>query len=418
MDYLKESSSIKECIVEYRRHFHMYPEVSTKEFQTAEFVAKELEKMGIKIIKNGVRPQEIEEEIYTKKGKETLIKRGDPLPGIVGLLEGDSKGKTVALRADMDALAVEEKNNLTYLSKKEGIMHACGHDAHMAILLGTAKILSMNREKLKGNVKFIFQPSEEIVGGAVPMIKDGVFQNPDVDVIFGLHMDPSYKIGEVGISYGETMASSDRLIIKIFGNSSHGATPDLGTDAIIVAGHVLVALQSLMTRMKSPLNPAVLSFGMIHGGEQPNSVAEEILLRGILRTFNSETREQIIQNMQQILTGITQAFGGTYEFVREKSYDSLINDKDSVVFLEETLEKIIGKDKIRELEKPRTIVEDFAYYLQEIPGAFFFLGSGNPEKDTQYPLHSSKFNIDEDALEIGAAVMTALVMEYLDKTAL
>ncbi len=418
MNYRQESISIKEKILQYRRHFHMYPEVSTKEFQTAEYIAKELTNMGIKIIQRGASPQEIGKEIYTKEGKETILKYGDPLPGVVGLMKGDLEGPTVALRADMDALAMEEKNDLPYSSQNKGIMHACGHDAHMAILLGTAQLLARKRKNLKGNVKFIFQPSEEIIGGAVPLIKDGVLKNPDVDVIFGLHMDPSYKVGEVGISYGETMAASDRLIIKIFGKSSHGASPELGTDAIVIAGHILVAFQSLMARMKSPLESAVLSFGTIHGGQQPNSLAEEVMIRGILRTFNPKVRKEIIQNMQQILTGVTQAYGGSFEFTREKSYDSLINDKDSVIFLEETFKDIIGKEKIKVLEKPRTIVEDFAYYLKEVPGAFFFLGSGNPQKDTQHPLHSSNFNIDEDALELGVALMTALTLNYLDKKTL
>lgn len=412
MNCIAEAKAIREELIQLRRHFHMYPERSGQEFNTADFVASKLEEMGIKILSRGARPQEIVKEIYTRDGKEVVTKTGEPLPGVVGLLEGKLPGKTVALRADMDALVVDEKNDVPYKSRNDGFMHACGHDAHMAILLGAARVLSSQRENLQGNVKFIFQPSEELVGGAEPMIQDGVLDQ--VDAIYGLHMDPAYKTGEIGISYGETMASSDRLIIKVRGKSSHGAYPHLGSDTLVISGHVLVALQSVMSRMKDPLESGVLSFGLIQGGEQPNSIAEEVTIRGILRTFNPQVREEAIANINSILDGVTRAYHGSYEFTREKSYDSLINHRDHVEFLKETAAGIIGSDSIKELEKPRSIVEDFAYYLQKVPGAFFFLGSGNSEKDTEYPLHSTKFDIDEDSLEIGVALMSGVTVDFLN----
>ena len=415
MGLSKEIKALRDEIVEYRRRFHMYPEVSNKEYETANFIVSELEKMGVKVVKQGTQPQEIVKEIYTNNDKKTVTIQGESLPGVVGLIEGKYPGKTVAIRADMDALAVEEKNDVPYRSKKQGVMHACGHDAHMAMALGVAAYLSKQKDQIKGNVKLIFQPAEEYVGGAVPMIRDGVLENPKVDAIFGLHMDPGYKTGEIGISYGETMASSDRLIIKIKGKSTHGASPHQGIDAVVIAGQALVAMQAVMSRMKSPLESGVLSFGTIHGGEQPNSIAEEVVIRGILRTFKPEVREKAIEDIYKVLKGVTEAFGGSFEFTREKSYDSLCNDKKMVEFLKETAKDIIGEENIKELEKPRTIVEDFAYYLQEVPGAFMFLGTGNEEKDSCHPLHSSQFNIDEDSLEIGVAIMSAVIMKYLNQ---
>lgn len=415
MEYIEEARTMKQELIQLRRHFHMYPEHSGKEFGTADYIANKLEALGIKIIKRGARPQEIVREVYTPAGSETIVKTGEPLPAVVALIEGKLPGKTVALRADMDALAVDEKNDLPYKSKNEGFMHACGHDAHMTILLGAAMLLQKKRDSMRGNVKLIFQPSEEFVGGAEPMISDGVLKNPDVDAIFGLHMDPDYRTGEICVSYGETMASSDRLIIKVRGKSTHGAYPHQGSDALVMAGHVLVGLQAVMSRMKDPLESGVLSFGLIQGGEQPNSIAEEVTIRGILRTFNPEVREQAIANINRVLDGVTRAYNGSYEFTREKSYVSLINNRAMAEHLRQTAAGIIGIDNIKELAKPRSIVEDFAYYLQEVPGAFFFLGSGNPDKNSEYPLHSSQFDIDEDALETGVALMTAAAMGYLAK---
>ena len=394
MQFLKLAESIRTKVIEYRRHFHMYPELSRKEFETAEYIAVKLESFGIEV-KRGV---------------------GTPLPGVTGLLRGSGDGRTVALRADIDALAVPEKRDNPYCSRKPGIMHACGHDAHAAILLGAAELLSKHREELNGNVLFIFQPSEELLpGGALPMIQAGVLENPQVDAIFGLHMDPSYSAGQLGISYGETLGSSDKLTIKIIGKSAHGANPHQGVDAIVVAAHALVALQSMMSRAKDAFSPAILSFGVIKGGEQPNVIAEEVILSGMARSLNSQMREELIAKMHTILKGITEAFGAAYEFTREKSYDSLVNDNEMVEFVRETASTIIGPDSVKQLEQPRLIVEDFSYYLQRVPGAFSFLGCGNISKGITEPLHSSRFDLDEDALQIGVAIQTAIAVNYLKR---
>ena len=394
MNFLAEAQNLEATLVGYRRHFHMHPELSGKENETAAYITDQLIALGIEIL------------------PETSL-----LPGVVGLLKGKKSGKTVALRADMDALAITEKNEIAYKSQNNGVMHACGHDAHMAILLGAAHILSGHREAFSGNVKFVFQPSEEIYGGALPMIEAGVLENPHVDAIFGLHMDPAFKTGEVGICYGETLASSDRLNIIVKGKSSHGTSPHKSVDSIVVAAHLVLALQTVVSRLKDPLQAGVLSIGVIEGGKQHNAIAEEVMLKGILRTFSPEVRESCIANIDAIARGLCQTFNAGCEFVREKSYDSLINHDFCVDRVKEAATAILSAASVIKLNQPRLIVEDFAYYLQRIPGAYYFLGSGDDGGECSFSLHSSSFNIDERALPVGAALQTALAVNFLNQDA-
>lgn len=391
MDFLAAAQKLEPKLVEYRRHFHRHPELSGKETATAAYVAGQLRSMGFDVVEHV----------------------GDPLPGVVGLLRGKNPGKTVALRADMDALALDEKNEIAYKSQTAGVMHACGHDAHMAILLGAAQLLAQIREELCGNVKFIFQPSEEIYGGALPMIHAGVLENPPVDAIFGLHVDPGFPAGTVGISYGETLASSDRLNITVKGRSSHGTSPHKSVDSIVVAAHLVLALQAVVSRQKDPLQPAVLSLGVIEGGKQHNAIAEEVRLKGILRTLNPEVRESSIENIETIVRGICQTFHADYEFIREKSYDSLINHDGCVDRVATAAAAVLSAAGVVKLNQPRLIVEDFAYYLQRTPGAYYFLGTGTAGPECSFPLHSSTFNIDEHALVFGAAVQAVLAADFL-----
>lgn len=393
MNYLEEARTLQDKIVANRRYLHMYPELSGKETATADFIAEKLRQLGLEVT-TGI---------------------GAPMPGVVGVLRGSKTGKTVALRADMDALGLMEQCDSAFRSKNDGVMHACGHDAHMAILLGAAELLAAHRSELNGTVKFIFQPSEEFGGGAVPMIVDGVLDNPEVDAIFGLHMDPSYQVGEIAVSYGETLAAADRLVIKIKGKSAHGATPHLGVDPVVVAAHAIIAMQTVISRERDPLDAAVLSFGIIQGGHQQNVIADEVMLSGILRTLNPVVREETIKNIQLVLDGIAVAFKTTCELTRNRSYDSLINDNRMVDFVKEIAGNLLGESNVRQLPKPRLIVEDFAYYLQKKPGAFFFLGCGNTAKGITQPLHSSLFELDEEALLIGTAIQAALVTNFLQQ---
>lgn len=391
MNFIEEAAALQDTLLKYRRYFHQYPEVSRQEFNTAG-----------KIV-----------EILSGLGLEVQSQVAHPLPGVVALLRGGHPGPTVALRADMDALSQTEARDCPYRSRNPGAQHGCGHDAHMAIQLGAARLLAAHQPELRGNVKFIFQPSEEIYGGAEPMIQAGVLENPQVDAIFALHVDSGFKTGEIALSYGETMASSDRLIIRVKGKSAHGAYPHEGNDAIVTAAHLIVALQSLISRCKDTFQPAVLSFGYLEGGRMPNSISDDVLIRGILRTLNPTTREFLIQRIQQVVEGIGAGFNSECVFERQKSYDSLINDNGLVDFQKSTAARLFGEDKIRFLPHARMIVEDFAFFAQAVPGAMCFLGTGNPAKDTEYPLHSTNFDIDEEALSIGTALQAALAWDYL-----
>lgn len=247
------------------------------------------------------------------------------------------------------------------------------------------------------------------------MMADGAFENPTVDAVFGLHVDPEFKTGEVGLCYGETMASSDRLIIHIKGKSSHGAYPHRGVDAIVIACHAILAIQTMMSREKDTFHPAIMSFGIIEGGKQPNVLCEDVLIRGICRTLNPETREHLMVRLDQILDGVTKTFGGSYDFRRESSHISVVNNNEMVDLVERAGEEVLGTNSVKFLSRPRLIVEDFGYYLQKKPGAFWFLGIGNPDLDTERALHNSSFDIDEAALAIGVAMHTTIVFDYLKK---
>lgn len=393
-DFLREAMDIQDEVIQWRREFHRHPEPSGEEFETSAKIAAYLESLGF----------------------DVMINVGAPMPGVVGVISGPgAMGKTVALRADMDALRQTECRSSEYCSQREGLMHACGHDAHMAIQLGVAQLLAKHQPELPGTVKLIFQPSEEIYGGAVPMIRDGAMENPAVDAIFALHVDPEYPAGEIAVSYGETRAASDRLIIHIKGKSAHGAYPHKGIDAIMISAHVLVALQTMMSREKDTFSPGILSFGVITGGKQPNSVCDDVLLRGILRTLNPVVREHMIRRIEEVLDGVTRAMGGSYEFERQISYDAMINDPVMARLQEETGRQLLGPDKVHILPHAKMGVEDFSYFLHKAPGAMFFLGISNKEKDTCYPLHSTSFDLDEDALAIGTAMEFATVWRYLEQ---
>ena len=320
MDYLQQ-------LTLHRRELHKIPEVNRELPKTKAYLRSVLDTLDCEIT-------EVMESglcAYFDRGQET----------------------TTAYRADMDALSQTEARDCPYRSRNPGAQHGCGHDAHMAIQLGAARLLAAHQPELRGNVKFIFQPSEEIYGGAEPMIQAGVLENPQVDAIFALHVDSGFKTGEIALSYGETMASSDRLIIRVKGKSAHGAYPHEGNDAIVTAAHLIVALQSLISRCKDTFQPAVLSFGYLEGGRMPNSISDDVLIRGILRTLNPTTREFLIQRIQQVVEGIGAGFNSECVFERQKSYDSLINDNGLVDFQKSTAARLFGEDKIRFLPHAR-----------------------------------------------------------------
>lgn len=374
-------------VIALRRRFHENPELGFEEAETSKCVAAYLRELGI--------------EVQTGVGKT----------GVVGLLTGDQPGPVVALRADMDALPVTEKTGVEYSSKCPGKMHACGHDGHTAILLGTAKVLSQLKHEIKGTVKFIFQPAEEGPGGALPMIEEGVLENPKVDAIFGLHIWPGFKTGEIGLGYGAVMASPDQFVLKIQGRGGHGSQPHETVDAIAVTAQVISSLQQIVSRQIVPTQPVVLSIGTIHGGYRYNVIADEVEMTGTVRTFSPAVRDEVPKRMEEIVKGVTAAFGATYELQYTRQYPPVINHQKMAELVEEVGRKTLGSNAVVAIEEPTMGGEDFAYFLENVPGAFFRLGCSNgPE--TNYPLHHPQFNLDEAGLIYGVKVMANLVFDF------
>lgn len=388
---LSLSQEIKDWLIEVRRDFHMHPELGMEEHRTSEIIAKYLDEMGIE------------------------YKTGVANTGVVGIIRGKMEGKTVAIRADMDALPIEEKNDVTYKSKIKGKMHACGHDAHMAVALGTAKLLNDMKDNLKGNVKLFFQPAEETVGGAKPMIEEGVMENPKVDVVFGLHVSPEIPVGNIGIRYGKMNASSDCIRIIIHGESTHGAYPHSGIDAIVIAGHVITSLQTIVSRNVDPRNSAVVTLGAIKGGTRGNIIADKVEMMGTVRTLDPKIRQKVLTRIKETVEKVSESFGGRGEVIIEEGYASLINDNDMVDIVRTNAIDLLGKDKIKVIEDSSLGVEDFAYFLQKTPGAYFRLGCRNIEKGIIHEGHHCFFDLDEDCLNIGVAIQVQNVLSILNQ---
>lgn len=389
-DVLSSAEKIKDWLIKVRRDFHMYPELGMQEFRTSEKIVEYLDEMGIE------------------------YKKGITNTGIVGIIRGKKEGKTVALRADMDALPIDEKNEVVYKSKIEGRMHACGHDAHMAIVLGAAKILNKMKNDLKGNVKLFFQPAEETVGGAKLMIEEGVMKEPKVDAVFGLHVAPEISVGKIGIRYGKMNASSYSMKIIIHGESIHGAYPHSGIDAIVIASHVVTALQSIVSRNVDPRKSAVVTIGSIHGGICGNIIADKVEMVGTIRVLDYKTGEKVLNRIKEIVENVSKSFGGKGEVIIEEGYISLINDNDMVDIVGINAEKLLGKKNIKIIEETSLGVEDFGYFLQESPGAYFRLGCGNVKKGIIHDGHHHLFDIDEDCLSIGVALQVLNVLSVLE----
>ena len=395
IDFRMEAEDRLEKAIEIRRDLHMPPEPSRSEYRTADLVAAHLEALGMEVRRD-----------YAGE-----------LPSAVGFLRGGQPGKTVALRADMDALRFQEQNDVPYRSLTDGVMHACGHDCHTATLMCAAEILARHREELHGNVKFIFEPAEEDIGGARFMVRNGVLRDPQVDAVFGLHVENAYPVGNICVSHGEMQAASDRLVIRIKGKSAHGAHPHKGIDAILIASHFLIAVQTMMAREKDTFQHAIITFGQIQGGTARNIVCDNVTLNGICRTLNPEMREFLNQRIEGLLKGITEAFGGSYELDRQRSYPALYCTPELTDFVTSCAGTVIGADHIEEMPHAVLGCESFAYYTQEVPGAYFWLGSGNPQKGMTAPLHTECFDIDEQCMVTGIAMHAAIAYRYLNQEA-
>ena len=386
---LKEKiDGMKDWLVEIRRTIHMHPELGFEEVETSKLISEWLQKFGLE------------------------VKRGMAKTGVVGLLKGKKPGRTIAIRADMDALPMDEINQVPYASQIKGKMHACGHDAHVAILLGVAKFFSSIPDQVKGNIKWIFQPAEEGGGGGRVMVEEGVLENPKVDAVFGAHVYPLLSTGKVGIMEGEALAAADRFTLVILGKGGHAASPHLTKDPILAAGHLITQIHSIVSRNINPLESGVVTIGKVSGGTAFNIIPDEVELLGTVRSLSPQVREELKSRIEQVIQGVVRSFGMDYRFDFEYGYPVLINDVEMSKLVASACSKGIGKEKV-EVLKPSMGAEDFAYYLEKVPGAYFRLGCRNEERGIVHPYHSSLFDIDEEVLPFGVEMFMRIVDQYL-----
>ncbi|OQB48199.1 MAG: N-acyl-L-amino acid amidohydrolase [Firmicutes bacterium ADurb.Bin153] len=382
------ASEVFDRVVGWRRAIHEKPEAPFEEHMTAKMAADLMKGLGFE------------------------VKTGIAGTGVVGLLRGHSDGPTVALRADMDSLPVFEDTGRPWCSKVTGRMHACGHDGHTAMLMGAAWVLSMMKDKIKGNVKFIFQPSEEKDGGAEPMIEAGIMEEPHVDAVFATHIWPDVRLGSVNVHHGPAMASLDAFDAKLYGRGGHVATPHKSLDAITAAGQFLVQLQTIVSREIDPTEPVVVSVGTINGGTAYNAIAHEVAMTGTVRAVNPSLRQILKEKIELKLKGVAEATGTEYSYNYHFGYPPVVNSTEMAEFVHMTAGRILGKDSSGYAERPSLVGEDFAYFAKEAPGAIYLLGVGD-DSISKYPLHHPKFDFDERALEIGVRLHAQLAVDYL-----
>jgi len=370
--------------VEIRHHLHSHPELSYQEFETSKFIQQKLKEFGISF-----------------EVKATT--------GVVGLIKGKNPGKrVVALRADMDALPIKEENGVDYKSQNEGVMHACGHDVHTTCLLGAVKILNELKDEWEGTVKLIFQPGEEKnPGGASIMIKEGVLDNPKPQAIFGLHVNPSLEIGKLSFRSGQAMASADELYFTIKGKGGHAASPQLCIDPILIASHLIIALQQIVSRNRDPFDPSVLSITAINGGTTTNVIPNEVKLMGTFRAMNEEWRRRAHELIEKTTKELVHSMGGQIDLHIDKGYPVVFNNEQLNEKAKQLAGEFMGAENVEETEM-RMGSEDFGYYSQIIPGCFYRLGTGNKAKGISSGVHTPTFNIDNNAIEIGMGMMAWL----------
>jgi amidohydrolase len=385
----QKADAIADEIIELRRQLHKHPELSNREVQTSALVKKSLAPLGLE------------------------IQAGLAGTGLTGILRGSQPGDTIAIRADMDGLPIQEARETAYRSEVPGVMHACGHDFHMAAVVGAAKVLAAFRNGLSGNVKFIFQPSEEKVSGAERMIASGILKNPDVSAIIGLHVFPLLPTGMIGIKHGIMMASSDLFSIHIYGKSGHAAKPHLAVDAILIAALVVNAIHLIVSNRVDPVHPAVISIGVIRGGAAENVICDHVELRGTIRATSNEIRNEIIRKIESKVRGITESMDGRYRFHCENGSPPLDNNRELTRLVAQSAASILGPDRVEVLSEPSMGGEDFSLYIEQVPGTFFRIGTGNPAKDTCHYLHSNLFDVDESALSDAVKVLSWSVIRYL-----
>lgn len=388
INFLSKAEEIKELIISYRRDFHRNPELGYEERRTSEAIKEFLDREGI--------------EHFETAGT-----------GICALIRGNG-GRTVAIRADMDALPIQDAKTCEYASLNPGKMHACGHDAHTAMLMGAARILNGMKETLNGNVALLFEPAEETTGGARVMIKEGVLEKAQIEAVIGLHVDENLDSGKIGLKKGVVNAASNPFTIRIKGKGGHGARPEATVDPVVIASSVVMNLQTIVSRELTPTVPSVLTIGTINGGTAQNIIPEEVVLSGIIRTMTTEHREYVKRRLVEIAEGVAVSMRGSCQVEIEESYPCLYNDDGMLELLKESAAEQLGAQSVIDLDKPSLGVESFAYFSMERPSVFYFLGCRNEEKGITHPAHSSKFDIDEECMAAGVAVHCAAAYKYLN----
>lgn len=379
--------------VEHRRWLHAHPELSGQEKNSAAYIAGVLREMGL-------QPTE-----------------GVGGYGVTAVIEGTGEGKCAGLRADFDALPVRECTGLPFASENEGVGHACGHDMHAAMLLGAAYVLNELKDQFPGRVKLVFQPSEEVAtaSGAKAMIADGVLENPHVDAMFGQHVWPQIDVGQVGTRNGAMMASSDRFFITVKGKGSHGSRPEDGVDAIVIAAQIVTALQTIVSRNVGPLDSAVVSIGSIHGGGAYNVIADEVKLEGTCRNLNPAIRNAMPERMENIIRGVAEGLGGSYEFRYIRCYSPTVNDPRMFELVRDAIVETVGQENLLLPEHSALGGEDFSFYCEKVPSAFFWLGC-HGEGKPYYPIHNGCFAPEEDAMPVGMEVMVTSALKFLTRS--
>jgi len=390
MDIKEEVSKVSEKLVEIREYFHKNPELSFQEVNTSKKIAEILRELGLDQVETGIAKT-----------------------GVVGLLRGGQPGKTFALRADMDALPIKESNEVPYCSQNNGVMHACGHDAHITMVLGAAMILSKMRDDIKGNVKFIFQPAEEVFGGAKVMINEGIMEKePKIDAIVGIHVWSELEVGTIGVKAGPAMASADRLEIFVRAKGGHGAMPHLTADPIVASAQIINALQTIASRSTNPLQPVVVSICHIEGGHAFNIIPAEVRMEGTLRTLDDNVCTNAVEKIKSILKGVETAMGVECEFNYDKGGPVLINDEGMIELITKAGSAMLGDENIFDVDATMG-GEDFTFFARAVPGAMFCLGVKDVDAGITSPVHRDTFDLPKQALSIGTSVLVQSVLMYL-----
>lgn len=391
-DWKQEARGIQEQLIIWRRWCHQHPGIGFDVEETADYIAARLQEWGVE------------------------VERGIGKSGLVGIVRGAKPGPTIGIRADMDALPILEENAHSFISKYPGKMHACGHDGHIAMGLGAAMLLARKRQELSGTVVLLFQPGEEGWQGAKAMIDDGVLARHEVDALVACHLgtlSPELALGQVGLTYGPIMAAVNVFEARIIGQGGHGAMPHNTIDPVVISAEVITAWQRILTREISPLYPAVLTVGQIHGGQTHNIIPSEVYLQGTIRYFHQEAGDILKTRIEEVMAGICSAWKAKYRLNFDQGYPPVVNDRQFTRFFSEIATALAGEENVKVLEYPLMVSEDVSFFLQEVPGTFFLLGAGNPGAD--YPHHHGRFDLDESILWLGTALLAATAWQYTAK---